>query len=354
MRTRLKDIAERLDLSPGLVSGVLNGRQNVWASEDTRRKIFEAASRLNYEYSAPSKQKPPPLTGSLELVYCRSPLPHRTEMTLVVEALTRESERLGLPLAIRSFENWSVVLDYYSGQANLLADLVLIWADGSNISNIVDSISLLGAPCLVYGEIDGHRSGPPRFSSSAEDIVIGAVDHMRVLGHRRIAFLGESNNSSTSRMMREAFTAKFKQCFGQTPLPQMICEPDLHFADYRECIRSLLALPEAEQPTGYFIGAGNLAWTVLEHSLRDAGFFLGFEKENRAAAGFFNGPFHLTYGDALGYDVTEIGSQLTLAIRAFMSKNDEAPNAQLRHYVPRLTRIPSLHLGNLMSPTMIP
>ena len=51
MRTRLKDVAAELKLSPALVSGVLNGRDNVWASEETRARIVATARKLDYHPS---------------------------------------------------------------------------------------------------------------------------------------------------------------------------------------------------------------------------------------------------------------------------------------------------------------
>jgi LacI family transcriptional regulator len=55
MATTLKDIAERLEISTALVSRVLNNRPEVWASEETRRRIHEAAREMNYRPSASAR-----------------------------------------------------------------------------------------------------------------------------------------------------------------------------------------------------------------------------------------------------------------------------------------------------------
>jgi DNA-binding LacI/PurR family transcriptional regulator len=47
-----KDIAAKLNLSQSLVAGVLSGRPNVWASEETRRRIHLAAKDLGYRPNA--------------------------------------------------------------------------------------------------------------------------------------------------------------------------------------------------------------------------------------------------------------------------------------------------------------
>jgi len=353
MRTRLKDIAEELALSPGLVSGVLNGRENVWASEDTRRKIFEAASRLKYEHNGPAKQKPAPMTGSFELACCRTQHVRSTEMGDVIETMSFEAERLGLSLVVRSFEDLNVAAEYYSGQPKLFADFVLVWSDGQDVSAITDSITSLAVPCLVYSAIEGKRLTVPQYSLNVEDIVAGAIDHMRVLGHRRIAFLGVRDESSSDRLMREAFIAKIKQYNGSVPPTQWICKPELQFADYRQAVHLLLRLPEAEQPTGFFIAAGNLAWTVLEQSLAETGLVLGFNKDNRIGTGLFRGPFHLANGDALALDVREVASQLAAAIRAVVSSPDDGATQLTPRFIPRLARIPSFRSGNSKDPRVV-
>ena len=51
MAVTLRDIADQLNISQALVSRVLNDKPGVWASEETRRRIFETAGALNYRPS---------------------------------------------------------------------------------------------------------------------------------------------------------------------------------------------------------------------------------------------------------------------------------------------------------------
>ena len=48
----LRDVAAHLDLSPSLVSRVLNDKPGAWASEQTRARILEAAQSLDYRPSS--------------------------------------------------------------------------------------------------------------------------------------------------------------------------------------------------------------------------------------------------------------------------------------------------------------
>lgn len=51
----LRDIAGRLDLSTAVVSRVLNGKADVWASETTKKRIFDVANELGYRPSATAR-----------------------------------------------------------------------------------------------------------------------------------------------------------------------------------------------------------------------------------------------------------------------------------------------------------
>ncbi len=55
MRTRIKDIAERVGVSTALVSMYLNDHPLARMSEDTKRKIDEAVREMNYQPSATAR-----------------------------------------------------------------------------------------------------------------------------------------------------------------------------------------------------------------------------------------------------------------------------------------------------------
>ena len=55
MATTQRHIAERLQLSRSLVAGVLNDHPTVYASAETRRKVFEAAREMNYRPHAAAR-----------------------------------------------------------------------------------------------------------------------------------------------------------------------------------------------------------------------------------------------------------------------------------------------------------
>lgn len=51
----LKEVAEYAGVSPAIVSRILNRKEGVWASEETRKRILEAATALRYRPSASAR-----------------------------------------------------------------------------------------------------------------------------------------------------------------------------------------------------------------------------------------------------------------------------------------------------------
>src|SRR5690242_21829016 len=69
MAIKLRDIATKLNLSPSLVSGVLNDRAGVWASEETRERIRRTARELGYRPHAAARALRSGKTNTVALVY---------------------------------------------------------------------------------------------------------------------------------------------------------------------------------------------------------------------------------------------------------------------------------------------
>ena len=111
MRTRLKDVAAKLNLSPALVSGVLNNRPHIWASEETRARIVEAAQELNYYPSAAAQALSSGKTDAIVFVYKRLPgSAYRLAYSGLMDALSSELQSAGYDLTVANFATQDEVL----------------------------------------------------------------------------------------------------------------------------------------------------------------------------------------------------------------------------------------------------
>jgi DNA-binding LacI/PurR family transcriptional regulator len=346
MRTRLKDIAEDLKISAGLVSGVLNGRENVWASEQTRQRIFDAAKRLNYAHNASTKTRQPASAGAIELVFCREDLGRRSDLATILEALSAEVERLNWTLMVSSFSDAKSAAEYLAGQSNTRTDPIVLWGNDADVAEMGTVLEATKIPFLVHGRQGNDGRVWPQFAYDVEEMIVGAVDHIRVHGHRRIAYVGDQASSSAGRLMRETFIRWIHSTLGETPSPEFVIESDGSYDDYRNRIGRLLELDGSRQPTGFVMSGGNDAWTALETALADHGSKLGFGKTDRAAAGTFEGPMRLLFGAALGYDLSDGKACIATTLGPLLEDLIQNSNSEpVRLYLPRLTRVPSLHLG---------
>lgn len=345
MRSRLKDIAHDLNLSTGLVSGVLNRRDNVWASEETRKRIFDAAKRMNYVPTPSTTMRPVATRRSLELVYCRGNLSGRNPLGSIVDTLSEEAERDRLSLVTSGFGSLDRAVEYLESQSGPHPALFVLWGSDEDVREMGCVLATRGTPFVVLGRQDGAGSTWPQCSLNFEEMMIGAVDHVRVQGHSRIAYLGAEADAHSSREMLDSYLRRMVSCFGKEPPPEfvVVCDADAETTHRR--IAPLLDSPADERPTGFVVTGGNEAWLGLETCLAERGFTIGYRNGLPTASGLFEGAFRLLYGDALGYDLSDPGfflsGVLRLLIDSLLGGSTEAPSQRL---APRLTRIPSLHL----------
>src|SRR5580704_2409044 len=104
MRTRLKDVAAKLNLSPSLVSGVLNNRPHIWASEETKNRVFDAAKELSYHPSAAAQALSRGRTDSVSLVYRRlETAEYRLAYSGLLDGLSSELQPAGFDLTVTNF-----------------------------------------------------------------------------------------------------------------------------------------------------------------------------------------------------------------------------------------------------------
>lgn len=184
------DIATQLNVSPGLVSGVLNGK-TVRARDETRQRIINLASELNYRPSAVAKAlssgrimqigalTSAPLAGAME---------SRTDLRGLIEAAARHDYRVVvLPLregaeGCRQLEN--LILDKVCDGISLFSNQM----SGPHL-NVLAKHSI---PCVVMGDPgESDWSNHLRIARVDFDNYRYAWDSVAWLvsqGHRRIAY----------------------------------------------------------------------------------------------------------------------------------------------------------------------
>jgi DNA-binding LacI/PurR family transcriptional regulator len=243
VRHRLKDVAERAGVSVKTVSNVVNGYVHV--RPDTRARVMEAITELNYRSNISARSLRLGRTGIIALAVPELDIPYFAELARhVVSAAARHG--------------WTVLVDQTNGdpqQERLVAAGIrdhLI--DGLIFSPLALTGADLGTgaqvtPMVLLGERVDH--GPA--DHVAIDNVAAARDvteHLIGLGRRRIAAIGAQHTAeaATARLRLAGYTAAL--CAAGMPLDEALIAPApaWHRADGAAGMRSLLAAhppPEA-------------------------------------------------------------------------------------------------------------
>lgn len=347
MRTRLKDVAEKLKLSPALVSGVLNDRPNVWASEETRTRIIEAARELNYHPSAAAQALSRGSTQTVAFVYRRlDGFAYRLAYTGLVDVLSAELQDMGYDLNVSNFSTEEEVLNHLRKLANARAcDAVILWGREADTEAQGELLESLNMPFIVKGRHEVHHPSWLQVDFDHEWMMERCVRHVVAHGHHRLAYLGFPHDEAFVHALRRGYVAAHEQVLDRSPDVRFFAEHEDLVGPNEAAVQDWLALPVDEQPTAFVIGAGNNAWLALETCLAQSGRRLGYEPGDAAAAGVTAFPFTLMFGNALVYQGIELDNMARAVtpglLHAVLRKQPAEPITRFR---PELTSAATLNM----------
>jgi len=348
MRTRLKDVAERLNLSPSLVSGVLNGRDKVWASPETRTRIFEVAKSLNYQPNTAAQALSSGKSSTVALVYRRlQGMNYRLAYTGLVDVFSDELQERGYDLRVSNFGTQEEVLLNLRKLANSRAcDAVILWGREADTEEQGELLESLGVPFIVKGRHEVRHPDWHQLDFDHEWTMANALESVLKLGHTKIAYLGFASDDGFVHSLRRGYIEAHEKALGFTPDPFFFGEFEDELEPNEKRITEWLQLPEDQRPTGFVIGSGNFAWHALEGCLARVGKTLGFGVDNSAAAGVVSCFFTLMFGEAMAYQGIEVdklarfGSPELLDLLVSINTRQE----KIMRFRPELTPAPSLKL----------
>ncbi|MBS1726003.1 MAG: LacI family DNA-binding transcriptional regulator [Armatimonadetes bacterium] len=345
MRTRLKDVAERLNLSPSLVSGVLNGKEKVWASEETRTRIFEAARKLNYQPNTAAQALSSGKTNTIALVYRRlEGMNYRLAYTGLVDVFSEELQKRGYDLRVANFGTREEVLDNLRKLASSRAcDAMILWGREADTEEQALLLESLGIPFIVKGRHEVKHPNWRQIDFDHEWTMSNALQTVVEQGHQRIAYLGFDSDDGFVHSLRRGYVEAHLRLLGRAPDHRFFAEFDDELVPNEKRITEWLALPEDQRPTGFVIGSGNFAWHALEGCLARIGKTLG---EDYAAAGITSCFFTLMFGEAMAYQGIEVDNLARFGspeLLDFLISGKESEQTIIR-FRPELSPAPTLRL----------
>ena len=250
-------VASLAGVGVGTVSRVLNDSGSVSAS--TRARVLEAIAELEYEPSATARALSTGRTLAVGVV-----APFFTEPSVVerLRGVTRRLSGAGYQVVLFDIERPE------QGDAILRSLAASRRVDGLLVVSLPPSPEQLARfeaaempVVLVDRRVDGVAS------VSTDDVAGGrmATEHLLALGHRRIAFLGDDEQSpfgfTSSRLRRQGFEEALADA-GLVPEPQLMRTAPHRRDAARQLAHELLRLPAP--PTAVFAASDHQALGVLE------------------------------------------------------------------------------------------
>ena len=207
----IRDLARHLNVSIGTVSRALNGRADV--SDETRRRVFEAAAKLNYAPNQSGRSLRKGATHAIAFLLQPHPGDHQYGEPFFVPFL----KGLQTGFAARDLELIAVMDQPGGDQGRLRRIVEARWADAiilawtRRIDPRINYLTEVGFPFATLGR---SRSGGRTYPSLDLDFVRAgqdAVSRLVALGHERIAVISPSTVLNFAYLFRQGYRTGLKR-----------------------------------------------------------------------------------------------------------------------------------------------
>ena len=256
----IKDIARACDVSTATVSYVINGKNTLLP--ETRERVLRAMREMNYHPSAVARGLAKKRMNTLGILFDNV----GSEMAVwhpytsgILQGVLSASAQAGYNVTIFT-ELWQSAEKSLPKLRDQRTDGILIVAPPAD-TDILPSLRSAGSRVVTISS----ESGPFGIPSVDVDNALGitlAVEHLREMGHTRVAFLGGEPNM-VSAVIRETAFREALHSSGVRVVPEYVATASYQHAElaYRQA-QYLLTLPLP--PTAVVAGNDQIAMGVLD------------------------------------------------------------------------------------------
>jgi LacI family transcriptional regulator len=270
----LRQVAARAGVSVSAASAVLNAPQaNTRISEETRRRILGVAAELNYTPNAVArglKQRRTQTVGVLFGWSGQRALRSQYSVSML-DGVVEGAGDSGYHVLLYT-KRWHDAAAAAAAFADQRTDGVVVVAPPDDPDSVPTLIAG-GRPVVVVSSVPGLPDVPYVTIDNREGAAI-ALEHLRSLGHTRIAYATTARNRHSLRLRYDAYRSWMAERGLAVPdahvldaLPASDGTPD----DLPRRVAALMRLPAGERPTALFAATDDLAARILD-ALRGAGF----------------------------------------------------------------------------------
>ena len=210
-RITLTEIARRAETSPMAVSVVLNGaRSNTRVSDTTRRRIKAIAAEVNYTPNAMARSLKNQRTHTLGVLFnwAGTHTLHNLYSVAVLDGIVAAAAEAGYHILIYT-ESWRSTALSARTFADQRTDGVIVVAPNEH-SDVVPGLASLGLKVTVLSSVTTVE-GVPYVAIDNQSGVTAALEHLRGLGHTRIAFAGQGRQRVSMRERYDTYLAWMRE-----------------------------------------------------------------------------------------------------------------------------------------------
>jgi LacI family transcriptional regulator len=319
-RVTISQVAEEAGVSAMTVSNVLNGRPG--ASEETRRRVFDAADRLGYQPNLSARNLKAGRTGLIGVMTLDLTGQYGLEIVRGIADELASDEREMLISA--TYQDAARELERTQFLARGLVDGVLMVAPALEDATL-EALRRKNLPCVV---IDPRRTDAPLPRVTVDNYggARQAAEHLLELGHTRIAYIKGIADLESSELRYKGFHDALRLA-GVDLDERLVAESDF---TYTQGFRIASALIAEHRPTALMAGGDLIALGAVDAAracglrIPDDLSVVGFDDLPQAAQTF---PALTTVRQPL-HDMGRLGTRMLLSLiddRPLLMENMQMP-----------------------------
>lgn len=240
------EIAKAAGVSPAIVSRIVNGDPTLRVSPDTRKRVLEIVERFDYAPNIAARTLKAAQTGVIALVV------HELTSSVyaeIIEGAHKAASEYGKAVLVGEAGNSQ---HYKSHLETLVAgqgvDGLILQGAGRKTDRTLARAARLKVPTVLLQTGNPENSAVLRLDDEAAGRV--ATEHLLDRGHRRIGFIGVSEEQLFSEGRRVGWQSALS-VHGITPHPQWVVDGGNKFASGAEA--TLQILKQAPDLTGLVV-----------------------------------------------------------------------------------------------------
>jgi len=260
-RATSRDVAQLAGVSQATVSLVLNAVPGARISSESRRRVFDAATELDYHPNASARSLVRQRAGVLGLVLRQHAdfLGANAILPQVIAGLTSVTGPAGFRLLVEPIEDVSRPDTYLRLAREAHVDGMIL----SGVRSDDDQLRRLSErdfPVVLWGRLSG--SDLPFVDVDNTVAARAAVEHLIALGHRRIGCITNGPPEDTASASRLGGYRHALETNGIAFEPALVRYGDFEERSGNEAMLALLALPD--RPSAVFVASDEVALGALK------------------------------------------------------------------------------------------